>query len=194
MDHSTVLNELRAGNDRFVTRASKPKTKSPVELASGQSPSCAVLSCADSRVPVEQIFDQDLGDLFVIRVAGNVASEEAVASIEYAVANLGTRVVMVLGHTGCGAVGAACDHQDDVDSLPSENLKRLVKRLVPSVKATPGGDHTEHINHAVEHHTGCAVEEIQRSPVIANVQMKDALRFVRAVYDLETGKVKFLDG
>ena len=110
MDKQQVIEELRCGNERFLSGQLRERTRTPADTAWVQSPFCIVLSCADSRVPVELIFDQEIGDLFVIRVGGNVASEECVASAEFAVAHQGTRVMMVLGHTGCGAVSLACDH------------------------------------------------------------------------------------
>ena len=193
MNRQAVIEELRAGNRRFLEQRPRERTTTPASTAGGQSPFCVVLSCADSRVPVELVFDQDIGHLFVIRVAGNVASEEATASAEYAVSNLGSQVVMVLGHTACGAVSAACQSADDLESLPSDNLRRLVRRLVPSVKATADGDPASHVDRAVKHNVHHVIEELRRSPVIREIEGRGSLSFVGAVYDLQTGKVDFLD-
>lgn len=191
MDRERVIEELRAGNERFCNRTPRERKRIPAETAPGQSPFCVVLGCADSRVPVELVFDQDIGDLFVVRVAGNVASEEAVASVEYAASELGSGVVVVLGHTGCGAVKLACETADSPDSLPTDSVRQLVRRLIPAVRATAGGDPASRVDRTVARNVGLVVEELRRSPVLGKFEQDGGLSFVEAVYDLKTGAVEF---
>ena len=192
MNKQRVLDVLRAGNRRYLDRTPREKQRTPAATAGRQAPFCVVLSCADSRVPVEMIFDQDIGDLFVIRVAGNVASEEAVASAEYAVAHLGAAVVMVMGHTACGAVAAARDAAGQLDTLPSDNLRKLVGHIVPSIEATGKGDPETWVDRAVEHNVHRAVERLQASPVIREHVDRGVLEFIEAVYHLDSGDVGFV--
>lgn len=185
---------LRAGNQRFMAQ-SPEHTHTPAELlaetARGQAPIAAVLGCADSRVPVELIFDRGVGDLFVVRVAGNSATPATIGSIEYAVAELGVPIVVVLGHTGCGAVSAALGSGD----LPG-NLPAVVEPIGPACEqaraADPGSDGQELIDHTVainaKHQAGVL---LKTSEIVRTAVGDETLRVVAAVYDLKTGEVRW---
>ena len=187
-----VLKELQAGNARFV--GGKPKHPDAsrarrAELAKGQHPKAAVLGCADSRVPPELVFDEGLGDLFVVRVAGNVADPVDVGSIEYAVEHLGVGLVVVLGHHSCGAVKATADAGGKAEG----NIGAIVSEIAPAVeqaKASPGKeglvDDAVHVN--ARRTAGALVE---RSPVLKKAVEEKKVKIVAAVYDLKTGQVEF---
>ena len=131
-----ALERLQAGNHRFVTEAfdSRSMTVRPAETADGQEPFAIILGCSDSRVPAEIVFDQSLGDLFVIRVAGNVVAPTQIGSIEFAASKFGTRLVVVLGHSRCGAVIAAVDELQTPAGNQSPNLGSIVDFVRPSVE------------------------------------------------------------
>jgi carbonic anhydrase len=187
-----VLKELRAGNARFV--AGKPthpdaSTGRRAELAKGQHPKAAILGCADSRVPPELVFDEGLGDLFVVRVAGNVADPVDVGSIEYAVEHLGVGLVVVLGHHSCGAVKATADSGGKAEG----NVGAILAEIAPAVeqaRAAPGKeglvDDAVHVN---ANRTAGAL--VDRSPVLKKAVEEKKLKIVAAVYDLKTGRVEF---
>jgi carbonic anhydrase len=185
-----VLRELKAGNDHHVTKRYQHPHQSAArqrELAAGQAPHAIVLSCADSRVTPEIILDQGLGDLFDIRVAGNVASDTELASIEYAASHLHTPVVVIMGHQKCGAVTAAAESGEPEGHLPS--LLGLIRPAIERARSRPGDliDNAVHIN--VEN----VVRQIRTStPVLAPLVDRGALRVVGAVYSLDTGKVEWL--
>jgi len=185
-----VLRELKAGNDHHVTKRYQHPHQSAArqrELAAGQAPHAIVLSCADSRVTPEIILDQGLGDLFDIRVAGNVASDTELASIEYAASHLHTPVVVIMGHQKCGAVTAAAESGEAAGHLPS--LLGLIRPAIERARSRPGDliDNAVHIN--VEN----VVRQIRTStPVLAPLVDRGALRVVGAVYSLDTGKVEWL--
>jgi len=181
----TALNRLKSGNKRFV--ADKPNhelqdRERREELEEGQHPFAVILSCADSRVIPELVFDTGLGELFVVRVAGNVANTSSIASIEYAVANLGTKLIVVLGHESCGAVTAAMGGGDN-----GYNLNHLLAHIVPAVNGTTG---TKSVERVVKTNAKMTVKELKnRSPIIDKCK---GLKIVGAYYELGTGKVKFL--
>jgi carbonic anhydrase len=185
-----VLRELKAGNDHHVTKRYQHPHQSAArqrELVAGQAPHAIVLSCADSRVTPEIILDQGLGDLFDIRVAGNVASDTELASIEYAASHLHTPVVVIMGHQKCGAVTAAAESGEAAGHLPS--LLGLIRPAIERARSRPGDliDNAVHIN--VEN----VVRQIRTStPVLAPLVDRGALRVVGAVYSLDTGKVEWL--
>ena len=185
-----VLRELTAGNDHHVTKRYQHPHQSAArqrELVAGQAPHAIVLSCADSRVTPEIILDQGLGDLFDIRVAGNVASDTELASIEYAASHLHTPVVVIMGHQKCGAVTAAAESGEAEGHLPS--LLGLIRPAIERARSRPGDliDNAVHIN--VEN----VVRQIRTStPVLAPLVDRGALRVVGAVYSLDTGKVEWL--
>src|ERR687889_825258 len=133
-----ALERLRQGNRRFVDDVPSVQTLTNQtrrrELASGQNPFAIILGCSDSRVPAEIVFDQGLGDLFVIRVAGNIVAPSQVGSVEFAAARFGTRLVVVLGHTQCGAILATVEELEGASQTPSPNLQSIVDRVRPSVE------------------------------------------------------------
>jgi carbonic anhydrase len=195
-----ALAKLREGNQRFVaslhSAEATPTAARRRELVKGQHPFAIILSCADSRVPSEMVFDQGLGTLFVIRVAGNVVAPSLVGSVEYAAAVLGTELAVVVGHSSCGAVKAAVDHIRSGEDAPSPNIADIVNRIRPAIEEVVKGDRSE--------------DEIMRDAVRANVRhsashlrsgskvLEDKigagkLKIVGAEYDLGTGQVDFFD-
>lgn len=184
-----ALQELMAGNDRFVAAKRKNLHQDMVrvtEVAKGQAPFAAILSCADSRVVPEIAFDQGIGDIFVVRVAGNIATIEDIASEEYGVAVLGAPLLLVLGHERCGAVHAALDG----GTVPGV-IGSLVTAIRPAVEATKGqpGDH---LTNAIKANVRIQVSRLQSSSVIADLMSQGKLKVVGGYYDLDTGKVELL--
>ena len=186
----SVLAELRAGNAHHVAhRYQHPHetAERQRELASGQSPHAEILSCADSRVPPELIFDQGLGDLFIIRVAGNVVSDTELGSLEYGAEHLHVPLLVVLGHQHCGAVTAAVEGGE-----AEGHIAALVNLLRPAVEKTRGlpGDHVEN---AVTANVEMVVKQLRTStPVLAKLVSEGKLKVVGGVYSLDTGKVTWL--
>jgi len=187
-DHG--LRELIAGNKRYVAVKSIRPHQTPARrssLVQGQHPIAIVLSCADSRVPPEIIFDQGLGDLFVIRVAGNIADDANLASIEYAVAHLGQHLVVVLGHERCGAVEAVVKGEEKAGHLPA-----LITAIAPAVEASRGQS-GDRVDNAVRANIRRVVEDVRTSePIIAAQVKAGRIRVVGARYDLDTGVVEFI--
>jgi carbonic anhydrase len=178
-----------AGNRRFVEGRPihKDFASRRRELVSGQHPPVIVISCSDSRVPPEIIFDQGLGDLFVIRTAGNVADPIALGSIEYAAEHLHSPVLVVLGHESCGAVTAAAEGGE----LPSHNLEAIVEAISPALTSLrTGSSGSELVHLGVRANVRRSAEEIVRnSPVLAPEVASGKLTVIRAVYNLATGQV-----
>ena len=183
----TVLRELKAGNEHHVTKRYQHPHESAArqrELAATQHPHASVLSCADSRVAPEIILDQGLGDLFDIRVAGNVAGDTELASIEYAAGHLHTPLLVVMGHQKCGAVTAAAESGEAEGHLPS--LLALIRPAVEHARAQPG----DLIDNAVRINVENVVRQVRCStPVLAGLVDRGALTVVGAVYSLDTGQV-----
>jgi carbonic anhydrase len=186
---SNALNELLAGNARFA--AGKPESRPTIEavrkLASGQSPFATVLACADSRVPVETLFDHDPGDIFVVRLAGNFVSEAALASIEYAVAVLKSPLVMVLGHTSCGAVKAAIDYLQSGQPFPGK-MQIFATAIEPAARACRDRDGEWWAN-AVAENVRLNTELLRTTPILREAVAKGEAEIVGGVYDLSTGTV-----
>ncbi len=179
--------DLVAGNQRFV--AGKPAAHDLVarraQLVKTQSPSVAVLGCADSRVAPELLFDAGLGDLFVVRNAGNTPDAISIGSLEYAVEHLGTKIIVVLGHTSCGAVAAACSG----DKPPTPSLAAVVDPILPSCAIAKHGDKTD-LPVAVKDHVHRSAQQlIATSDVIKAAVDKGTLTIIEAYYELDTGKV-----
>lgn len=196
-DPDAVLAELLAGNGRFVRGEAAHPRRRPQDfapLADRQAPLAVVVGCADSRVAPELVFDQGVGDLFVVRVAGNVVSGAGASvkgSIEYAVAELGVRLVLVLGHSQCGAVKAAMKHIGAQDSLPGSigDLVDTIKPAVAAAQAKPGSPLDNVIRANVER----GVERLRRlGPVLAERAGRGELKIVGGTYDLRTGRVAML--
>src|SRR3954469_4925706 len=185
-----VLRELKAGNDHHVLKQYQHPHQTAArqrELAATQNPHAIVLSCADSRVAPEIILDQGLGDLFDVRVAGNVASDTELASIEYAAEHLHTPLLVVMGHQKCGAVTAAAESGEAEGHLPS--LLALIRPAVERARSQPG----DLIENAVRSNVENVVRQIRAStPVLAALVERGTLKVVGAVYSLDTGTVAWL--
>ena len=188
MNAQEALEKLKKGNDHYVADSLTPNRaigKVRETLTEGQSPYAIILSCADSRVAPEQIFDADLGELFVVRVAGNVANTSSVASIEYAVAHLGTPLIVVLGHESCGAVKATLGGGDN-----GYNLNHLLAHITPAVAAT---EDTSNVAAVVKKNAELnATELVTRSSIIADAVSKGTCKIVSGYYSLSNGRVDFL--
>lgn len=198
-----ALVRLQQGNQRYVsdmrsldvlaTRARR------LELVAGQAPFAVILGCSDSRVPVEMVFDQGLGDLFVIRVAGNVVAPSLIGSVEFAAAELGTRLVVVLGHSDCGAINATLNELQQPVQNQSPNLRSIVNRIGPAVAElldTPlSDDRTTLVHHAVRANVRMSANALRTSSqLLEQLIAEDGLRIVGAEYELETGVVDFFEG
>lgn len=197
-----ALERLRAGNRRFVSGVRNADTLTDHtrrrELAAGQEPFAIILGCSDSRVPAELVFDQGLGDLFVIRVAGNIVAPSQVGSVEFAAARFGTRLVVVLGHSSCGAVLATLEELGRPTEEQSRNLRSIVDRIRPSVEALIGTGLGKHpdvlLQQAVRANVHASVNHLRHgSEVLEQLIRKDGLLVVGAEYSLQTGIVEFFD-
>lgn len=195
-----ALARLREGNLRFVSsvRGSDAFVSHTrrAELAAGQQPFAIILGCSDSRVPAEIVFDQGLGDLFVIRVAGNIVAPSQVGSVEFAAARYGTRLVVVLGHSQCGAVLATIEELRMPTENQSRNLHAIVDRVRPSVEglltAEPRHDPAALVQLAVRANIVASVDHLRHgSPVLEQLIKDDGLLIVGAEYSLESGVVEF---
>lgn len=197
-----ALARLRAGNHRFVSNvrgadAFVSHTRR-AELTAGQQPFAIILGCSDSRVPAEIVFDQGLGDLFVIRVAGNIVAPSQVGSVEFAAARYGTRLVVVMGHSQCGAILATIEELRMPSEHQSRNLRAIVDRVRPSVEgllaAGPERDAPTLVEQAVRANIVASVQHLRHgSPVLEQLIRDDGVRVVGAEYSLETGIVDFFD-
>jgi carbonic anhydrase len=198
-----ALERLREGNGRYVADACVHHTLTTrarrLELAVGQEPFAAILGCSDSRVPAEIVFDQGLGDLFVIRVAGNVVAPSQVGSVEFAAARFGTRLVVVLGHSYCGAVLATLEELKRPSDDHSPNLRSIVSRIRPAVRALLETelrhDPAALMRQAVRANIRASANHLRNgSEVLEQLIQKEGLLVVGAEYSLETGVVDFFDG
>jgi carbonic anhydrase len=198
-----ALQRLQDGNRRFVSgvRSSVALTSQArrSELAAGQEPFAIILGCSDSRVPAEIVFDGGLGDLFVIRVAGNIVAPSQVGSVEFAAARFGTRLVVVLGHSKCGAILATLEELGRRSEDQSRNLRSIVNRIRPSVEALLatdiGHDRKALVREAVRANIRVSVDHLRHaSEVLEQLIQSDGLLVVGAEYSLETGVVDFFDG
>jgi len=194
----SALARLKEGNQRFAAdRFTNHEVMSSREqLLAGQQPFAIVLGCSDSRVPAEMIFDQGLGDLFVIRVAGNIVAPSQVGSVEFAADQFNTPLVLVLGHTHCGAVQATLDELRQASDNRSPNLRSIVDRIRPAVQPlladTP---HDEVLNSAIRANVRASADHLRHgSSIIETLIADNGLLVVGAEYSLETGIVDFFDG
>ena len=188
-----ILTELMEGNEKYVAAQLTPIDikKQIAATAKSQYPKAVILSCLDSRVPVEMVFDQGIGDIFVGRVAGNVENVDQLGSMEFATMLAGSKVIMVLGHTSCGAVKGACD------GAKLGNLTALLEKIDPAIKAVKGHEekgrnskNLEFVNEVVHANVVQTVADIRsRSEVLSNLEKEGKIKIVGAVYDLATGKV-----
>lgn len=185
-----AMQKLKAGNQRFIEMKlehpdqNKERMK---ELEKSQHPFVAILSCSDSRVPPEIIFDQGLGDIFEIRNAGNVKDDQVIGSIEYAIVHLGVKLVVVLGHQDCGAVKAALDNTKE-----SRYIESLIKEIEPSVKISKGTGNELVTNVAKNHAKLTANKMVTEDPVLSEYVKSHDVKIIPAFYYLDTGKVEFL--
>jgi carbonic anhydrase len=197
-----ALERLKEGNCRFVDGlhdGEGTSTHRRVQLADGQEPFAIILGCSDSRVPAELVFDQGLGDLFVIRVAGNVVAPSQVGSVEFAAGMFGTELVVVLGHTKCGAIEATLRELEQPLGSRSSNLRSIVDRIRPSVRSlmdTPlDSDRETLIRYAVRANIRASVDHLAHgSQMLEQLIEAGKLLVVGAEYDLESGEVDFFDG
>lgn len=190
-----VLARLVEGNKRFVDGKSMRTGRQPADFANdalGQAPVAAIVGCADSRVAPELVFDQDVGDLFVVRVAGNVVSGTGPllkGSLEFAVAELGVRLIMVLGHSKCGAVKAAIEHIEAHDALPG-SIGELVALIQPAVTAAKGKS-GDKLNNVIKANVERCVARLKGlDPILSPLVDKGELKVVGGVYELSTGVVE----
>lgn len=196
-----ALQRLKQGNQKFVTEnhsVIEIDHDRRAELAKAQEPFAIILGCSDSRVPAELIFNQGLGELFVIRVAGNIVAPSQIGSIEFAADQFGTRLVVVLGHSSCGAVQASLEHLLTDEEQASPNLHSIVSRITPGIKAsvaeTEGHSVDVRMRAAVRANIHASVEQLRRgSEILENLIAQDELLVVGAEYDLETGAIDFFD-
>ena len=199
-----ALASLREGNDRFVADVRRQDTSTTQarrqELSAGQEPFAIILGCSDSRVPAEIIFDQGLGDLFVIRVAGNIVAPSQIGSVEFAAERYGSRLVVVLGHSKCGAILATLEALQAPKVVNrSLNQHSIVDRVRPSVEGLLATelrhDPDTLVQHAVRANIRASANHLRHgSPVIEQLILNDGLLVVGAEYSLETGIVEFFDG
>jgi len=192
-----ALRRLIDGNARFVAGASVQRLPSHARLAQlveSQHPFATVLGCSDSRVPPELVFDQGPGDLFVVRVAGNVVGSEILGSLAYALGHLETPLFVVLGHEGCGAVRAALEARRG-GATESGPLGALVGAILPALDGLdPSLSPADELDHAVEANVRSTVRRLAATPACRAALERGAIDLVGAVYELTTGRVRFLDG
>jgi carbonic anhydrase len=198
-----ALERLQAGNRRFVSDVTGRQVLASQSrrsaLAAGQEPFAIILGCSDSRVPAEIVFDQGLGDLFVIRVAGNIVAPSQVGSVEFAAERFGTRLVVVLGHSRCGAILATLEELDEQGKNSRRNLRSIVDRIRPSVEALLDtelrNDPAALVRQAVRANIRASANHLRHgSEVLEQLIQQDGLLVVGAEYSLETGVVDFFDG
>jgi len=195
-----ALERLKAGNQRYVSDLYGPGAQLThnrrAELAEGQNPFAIILGCSDSRVPAEYVFDQGLGDLFVIRVAGNIVAPSQVGSVEFAAARYNTRLVVVLGHSQCGAILATLEEMQRPTENQSRNLRTIVDRVRPSVESLMATelrhDMKALVKEAVRANIRASVNHLRHgSELLEQLIQENGLVIVGAEYSLETGVVEF---
>ena len=188
MNHTEVLQRLKDGNSRFVADKLKSELQDSDRrqgLTAGQTPYAIILGCADSRVVPELMFDTGLGELFTVRVAGNVANTCSIASIEYAVAHLHAKVIIVMGHGSCGAVAAALAGGDN-----GYNLNHLLAHITPALELEKDQD----MDTIIKNNAILAVEDLKtRSSILSQAVQAGTLKIVPAYYHLDNGKVEYLE-
>jgi carbonic anhydrase len=201
-----ALERLREGNRRFVASIGTPgddgQRHGPLpryELELEHEPFAIILGCSDARVPAELVFDQGLGDLFVIRVAGNIVAPSQIGSIEFAASRFGVRLVVVLGHTQCGAIQATIEELQQPAEHQSRNLRSIVDRVRPSVEGLLGTELRHNpealARHAVRANTSVSVSHLRYgSDILEQLIRNEGLMVVGAEYSVETGVVEFFDG
>lgn len=196
MTPERALELIKEGNERFVTnrRIARDYLAEVTQTAAGQYPFAVVLGCIDSRVPMEIVFDQGIGDLFAPRIAGNFVNTDILGSMEFATAVAGSKLIVVLGHTECGAVKGACDH------VELGNLTHTLSNIAPAVYATTGvegprdSSNKAFVNAVAHENVAMTVQNVlDRSPIMAGLVEEGKLMVVGAMHDVATGRVTFLD-
>lgn len=191
-----IIQGLKEGNERYVNNNLTPRDfQSLVKAtASGQFPEAIILSCVDSRVPVENVFDKGIGDIFVARVAGNFSNEDILGSAEFATAVAGSKVVIVMGHEACGAVKAA------IDGVEMGNITEMLDKIEPAIEMTENyegeqsSSNNDYVTEVVNNNVRNTIAEMrENSPIIAELERNGDVVIAGAFYDLDTGKVTFLD-
>jgi len=189
-----ALDRLMKGNERFASGHPRHPNQGAArrgEVADGQHPYAIVLACADSRVGPEVVFDQGVGDVFVVRVAGNIADETGVASMEFATAVLGAEVIVVMGHTECGAVKATIDTVTAGQTLPG-HLPALATAIRPAVTSLPAGGVS--LDAATESNVRHVVNQLRTTqPILADLNSKGKIKVVGGVYDLHSGRFRLIE-
>lgn len=190
---NTVLDDLMNGNQRYIQSAMETRNHDSQRntTVSGQFPKAVILSCIDSRVPVETIFDQGIGDVFVARVAGNFENTDILGSLEYSCKAAGSKLVLVLGHESCGAVKAA------IDGVELGNITAMLANILPAVKLTSekvegeaSSSNLEFVSKTVENNVTLTIERIrEKSPILKEMEEKDEIKIVGGIYHLSSGKV-----
>lgn len=194
-----VLTILKDGNARFAKneRGDRDLLEQVGETANGQFPFAVILSCIDSRVSAELVFDQGVGDIFSTRVAGNIINEDVLGSIEFACAAAGSKLIMVLGHSSCGAVKGACDHRINGDDGFPDNLVKLLEKVHPAIDATAEtGDrsskNTEFVKRVTDKNVEMVMQQLKdESPALKGMLEEGKIGMVGAIYSVATGKVTF---
>lgn len=198
-----ILQELKDGNTRFLEGKSIQSSDSSLRklkdfARTGQLPKAIVLCCSDSRAPVEMIFDQDIGDLFVIRVAGNIVAPSLVGSVEFAASTYGTKLVLVMGHSQCGAINATLDYIEHSHDISSHNIHDIVSRIMPHIlpiSKMHGINYDKKLALAVEANVQASVHQLSHSShLIEALVQQEKINIVGAVLDLSSGLVNFLEG
>ncbi len=193
-----ALELLREGNRRFASDMSGGGVTTQTrrrELTAGQEPFAIILGCSDSRVPAEIVFDQGLGDLFVIRIAGNIVAPSGIGSVEFAASRFGTRLVIVLGHSACGAIQATLEELSRPTEDQSRNLRSIVDRIRPSIESLVSSDAGDIVQKAVRANISASVRQLRHgSDVLEQLITNDGLLIVGAEYSLDTGLVDFFEG
>ena len=191
-----ALQILKEGNDRFVNnlKTNRNLLQQVNETSEGQYPFATILSCIDSRTSAELIFDQGLGDIFSIRIAGNILNQDILGSMEFATKVVGTKIIVVLGHTKCGAIVGACNH------VEMGNLTALLNKIQPAIyaeqktKDNRTGSNPSFVKNVTELNVHLTIDRIRReSPIIAGLETNGQIKIVGGLYDVETGSVKFYE-
>ncbi|WP_439651321.1 carbonic anhydrase family protein [Pontibacter anaerobius] len=196
MTPEKAIQFLKEGNERFVNnlKANRNLLQQVNETSTGQFPFAIILSCIDSRTSAELIFDQGLGDIFSARVAGNVVNEDILGSMEFACKVAGSKVVVVLGHTRCGAISGACDH------VEMGNLTGLLKKIEPAIEretattSDRSSKNPEFVYRVTENNVHLMIDRVRdESPILAEMEQKGELSIIGGMYNVETGKVDFYE-
>ena len=185
----TALTLLQEGNDRFVKNLKTQRNYLDLveETSSGQYPFAVVLSCIDSRVPAELVFDQGIGDIFSVRVAGNIVNEDILGSIEYGCAVAGSKILIVLGHTKCGAVTAA------YENVELGNITALLRKIKPAIETVKLTTERVAIEDVVIENVRQSIKEVRaKSSILADLEKEAKIKIVGAIYNVETGTVSFI--